>query len=394
MGEGPGRDEDIQGEPFVGRAGKLLTQMIEAMGLRREDVYICNVVKCRPPENRLPEKDEIATCSPYLMRQLAVIQPKVICCLGSCSSQTLLQTTQGISRFRGEWFDFRGSKLIATYHPAYLLRNPTAKGEVWKDLQKVMAVLGLSESAPERALSAPFILLLHYCPPFPALLRSRAPGSAAQHVHLRPACLAEWRRSGGRRVVVPFRNRPMIGVGLAESERAPEIQRIREIVELMDRVPALPPKLIELGHWISRYYLAPIGEAFRAMLPPEVEVRHDREYSLTDAGRDYLRSSLRPRTHRREAAELRSASPVRNEAKPRDRLAVRRRIARARQPPNNSSAAVICNRARGAAQRQRAPRKSSPGIPQTPRTDSQRRPKKKFAKFLTATRGPLPLFAV
>jgi uracil-DNA glycosylase len=143
VGEGPGRDEDAQGEPFVGRAGKLLTQMIEAMGLRREDVYICNVVKCRPPENRLPEKDEIETCSPYLMRQLGVIQPKVICTLGSCSSQTLLQTNQGISRFRGEWFDFRGSKLIATYHPAYLLRNPAAKSEVWKDLQKVMAVLGL-----------------------------------------------------------------------------------------------------------------------------------------------------------------------------------------------------------------------------------------------------------
>jgi len=143
VGEGPGHDEDVQGEPFVGRAGKLLTQMIEAMGLRREDVYICNVVKCRPPENRLPEKDEIATCSPFLIRQLAAIQPKVICCLGACAAQTLLATNQGISRFRGEWFDFRGAKLIATYHPAYLLRNPNAKGEVWKDLQKVMAVLGL-----------------------------------------------------------------------------------------------------------------------------------------------------------------------------------------------------------------------------------------------------------
>ena len=143
VGEGPGRDEDEQGEPFVGRAGKLLTQMIEAMGLRRQDVYICNVVKCRPPENRLPEKDEIGTCSPFLFRQLGVIGPKVICCLGACAAQTLLNTNQGISRYRGEWFDYRGSKLIATYHPAYLLRNPNAKGEVWKDLQKVMAVLGL-----------------------------------------------------------------------------------------------------------------------------------------------------------------------------------------------------------------------------------------------------------
>jgi uracil-DNA glycosylase len=143
VGEGPGHDEDVQGEPFVGRAGKLLTQIIEAMGLRRADVYICNVVKCRPPENRLPERDEINTCSPFLVRQLAVIRPKVICCLGACAAQTLLETNQGISRFRGEWFDYRGAKLMATYHPAYLLRNPNAKGEVWKDLQKVMSVLGL-----------------------------------------------------------------------------------------------------------------------------------------------------------------------------------------------------------------------------------------------------------
>jgi uracil-DNA glycosylase len=143
VGEGPGHDEDIQGLPFVGRAGKLLTQMIEAMGLQRKDVYICNVVKCRPPENRLPEKDEIAECSPFLLRQLDTINPKVIVCLGACAAQTLLETNRGISHFRGEWLEFRGKKLMATYHPAYLLRNPSAKSEVWKDLQKVMAVLGL-----------------------------------------------------------------------------------------------------------------------------------------------------------------------------------------------------------------------------------------------------------
>jgi DNA polymerase len=143
VGEGPGRDEDQQGLPFVGRAGKLLTQMIEAMGLQRKDVYICNVVKCRPPENRTPEKDEVETCSPFLLRQLDAIAPKVIVCLGSIAAQTLLETNRGISHFRGEWMDFRGTKLMATYHPAYLLRNPSAKGEVWKDLQKVMAVLGL-----------------------------------------------------------------------------------------------------------------------------------------------------------------------------------------------------------------------------------------------------------
>jgi uracil-DNA glycosylase len=143
VGEGPGADEDAQGLPFVGRAGKLLTQMIEAMGLQRKDVYICNVVKCRPPENRQPEKDEVAECSPFLLRQIDTIAPKVIVCLGSTAAQTILQTNRGISHFRGEWIEFRGRKLMATYHPAYLLRNPAAKGEVWKDLQKVMTELGL-----------------------------------------------------------------------------------------------------------------------------------------------------------------------------------------------------------------------------------------------------------
>src|SRR5215813_1504208 len=144
VGEGPGADEDAQGIPFVGRAGKLLTQMIEAMGLQRKDVYICNVVKCRPPENRAPEPDEVATCSPYLLRQIDVIRPKVIVCLGAVAAKTLLNTTRGISNFRGEWLDWRGYKLMATYHPAYLLRNPPAKADVWKDLQKVMAELGLA----------------------------------------------------------------------------------------------------------------------------------------------------------------------------------------------------------------------------------------------------------
>jgi uracil-DNA glycosylase family 4 len=150
VGEGPGHDEDVQGLPFVGRAGKLLTQMIEAMGLSREDVYICNVVKCRPPENRKPEDDEVATCSPYLYRQLDAIAPKAIVCLGAVAAQTLLKMKDPISRFRGNWFEFRNTKLMATYHPAYLLRNPNAKGEVWKDLQKVMALLGLRPRNPSR----------------------------------------------------------------------------------------------------------------------------------------------------------------------------------------------------------------------------------------------------
>lgn len=143
VGEGPGHDEDVQGIPFVGRAGQLLNQMITAMGLSRDDVYIANVVKCRPPENRAPEKDEVATCLPFLFRQLTAINPKVIVCLGSVAAQALLNTNKSISHFRGQWFDFRGAKLMATYHPAYLLRNPHAKPEVWADLRKVMALLGL-----------------------------------------------------------------------------------------------------------------------------------------------------------------------------------------------------------------------------------------------------------
>jgi DNA polymerase len=144
VGEGPGADEDEQGLPFVGRAGKLLTQMIEAMGLQRKDVYICNVVKCRPPQNRQPDRDEVEECSPFLFRQIDTIAPKAIVCLGATAAKTILQTERGISQFRGEWQEFRGRKLMATYHPAYLLRNPAAKSEVWKDLQKVMVELGLA----------------------------------------------------------------------------------------------------------------------------------------------------------------------------------------------------------------------------------------------------------
>ena len=150
VGEGPGHDEDMQGLAFVGRAGKLLTQMIEAMGLTREDVYICNVVKCRPPENRKPEDDEVATCSPYLFRQLDTIAPKAIVCLGGTAAQALLKTKDSISRFRGNWFDYRGTKLLVTYHPAYLLRNPAAKADVWQDLKKVMAHLGLQPKKSSR----------------------------------------------------------------------------------------------------------------------------------------------------------------------------------------------------------------------------------------------------
>jgi len=143
IGEAPGADEDEQGEPFVGRAGQLLNNMIKAMGLRREDVYIANIIKCRPPGNRTPERDECETCSPFLMRQIEVIKPKAIVALGAVAAKTLLAINAPMAEFRGHWYDFRGTRLAVTYHPAFLLRDPRQKKETWKDLQMVMKELGL-----------------------------------------------------------------------------------------------------------------------------------------------------------------------------------------------------------------------------------------------------------
>ncbi|MBX7165022.1 MAG: uracil-DNA glycosylase [Pirellulales bacterium] len=142
-GEAPGADEDAQGEPFVGRAGQLLTKIIEACTLRREDVYILNVLKCRPPENRNPLPDEVANCRGYLDRQLEVIRPEFICCLGSVAAKTLLETEESIGRLRHRWHDYRGVRVWCTYHPAYLLRNPAAKKDVWEDMKILMRELGI-----------------------------------------------------------------------------------------------------------------------------------------------------------------------------------------------------------------------------------------------------------
>lgn len=143
IGEAPGADEDQQGEPFVGRAGQLLNNMIKAMGLRREDVYIANIIKCRPPNNRTPERDECETCSPFLFRQIEVIKPKVIVALGAVAAKTLLAVNSSMAELRGRWYDFRNTKLAVTYHPAFLLRDPRQKKETWKDLQMVMKELDL-----------------------------------------------------------------------------------------------------------------------------------------------------------------------------------------------------------------------------------------------------------
>jgi uracil-DNA glycosylase family 4 len=141
VGEAPGADEDLQGIPFVGRAGQLLTKIIEAIDLKREDVYIANVIKCRPPQNRNPEPDEIETCEPFLFRQIDIVKPKVIVTLGKFAAHVLLRCEDPISRLRGRVFDYRGAKLIPTFHPAYLLRNPASKREVWEDMKLVRTLL-------------------------------------------------------------------------------------------------------------------------------------------------------------------------------------------------------------------------------------------------------------
>ncbi len=148
VGEGPGAEEDAQGLPFVGPAGQLLTKMIVAMGLTREDVYICNVVKCRPPGNRNPEPDEIAACEPFLRAQLHSIGPEVVVALGKFAAQTLLQEGTPITRLRGQWRTYQGMKLMPTFHPAYLLRNPAEKKPCWQDLKAVMAVLANTPPSP------------------------------------------------------------------------------------------------------------------------------------------------------------------------------------------------------------------------------------------------------
>ena len=141
VGEAPGADEDVQGIPFVGRAGQLLTKIIEAIGLRRDDVYIANVIKCRPPENRNPEPDEVETCEPFLFQQIDSVQPKVIVALGTFAAKALLKTQDPISRLRGRAFEYRGATLIPTFHPAFLLRSPDRKRDVWEDMKKVRALL-------------------------------------------------------------------------------------------------------------------------------------------------------------------------------------------------------------------------------------------------------------
>ena len=186
VGEAPGADEDAQGVPFVGRAGQLLTKMIEAMGLRRDEVYIANVLKCRPPGNRDPQPDEVESCEPFLFQQIASIQPKVIIALGAFAARTLLKTQDPISRLRGRVYDYRGAQLIPTFHPSFLLRSPGYKREAWEDLKKALGLLGRQPPTREHVKGAflPCPFSLDVITPDAPHPRGR-PGASARGAHLR-----------------------------------------------------------------------------------------------------------------------------------------------------------------------------------------------------------------
>ncbi len=256
-GEAPGRDEDIQGIPFVGRAGQLLTKMIEAIGMTRDDVYIANVIKCRPPENRNPEPDEVAACEPFLFRQVETIKPKVIVALGTFAAQTLLKTTDPISRLRGRVFNYGGAKLIPTFHPAYLLRSPERKRDAWEDLKKAQSLL---RSRPERDAAPrhgaglragvdpvsflPMPRLVSVAVPVPALDAAHVPVPDGLDV---PAV--------GARVLVPLGARRLTGIVLGARpgrRRGGESGiAVKDLIDILDAAPFLPRGVVELGEWVG-----------------------------------------------------------------------------------------------------------------------------------------------
>ena len=314
VGEGPGADEDEQGLPFVGRAGQLLNNMITAMGLKREQVYIANMVKCRPPGNRTPERDECDTCSPFLMRQIRVVRPKVIVALGATAAKNLLGMSDSMASLRGRFYDFSppraaertepfDTKLAVTYHPAFLLRDPRQKAETWKDLQMVMKYLGLQPPAKAEHRRQ---LARHA-----TLLRCGRAGSAGRHIYLLHSRRVAEPCVGGR-VIVPFREKRLCGIVTELHDREPSF-KAKPVQQVLDTAPALTPELMQLGRWIAQYYIAPIGEVLRTMLPLSAEFRRATGYHITDKGLEALHaastigSSLRARRNRTADAGVRGA---------------------------------------------------------------------------------------
>src|SRR2546422_7733143 len=229
VGEAPGYDEDQQGLPFVGRAGQLLTKIIESIDLKREDVYICNVLKCRPPDNRNPEPDEVAMCNPFLKRQLATIRPKIVCCLGTFAAQTVLQTAAPVSRLRGQFFDMDGMRVIATFHPAYLLRSPDKKREVWEDMKQIRAELFRIRSS---AMYADVAVCLPLTRTFAYRLN--------EPVQIGCRGLGPFRKREGEGFVVGLRGEP------------PGDIEVHSIGSIIDRTPPVRPETFEFCGWFSK----------------------------------------------------------------------------------------------------------------------------------------------
>ena len=262
VGEAPGRDEDIQGIPFVGRAGQKLTQIIEAIGLTRDDVYIANVIKCRPPENRNPEPDEVEQCEPFLFRQVDTIKPKVIVALGTFAAKSLLKSTDSISRLRGRVYDYRGAKLVPTFHPAFLLRNPSCRREVWEDMKKVRALLSTAKTWPDPvrlvsvAVPVPFLDVLTYQVPDGVPPPQR-----------------------GARVVVPLGKRSSPASSSIRRQpwmpSRPPQTRSKTFIEVLDDEAFLPGQVVDLALWVSEYYACGAGDALAAAVPVDAGPQND-----------------------------------------------------------------------------------------------------------------------
>ena len=284
VGEAPGHDEDIQGIPFVGRAGQLLTRIIESIDLTRDQVYIANVIKCRPPGNRNPEPDEVASCEPFLLRQVQAIRPKVIVALGAIAARSLLKTQDPISRLRGRFFRYGPALVLPTFHPAFLLRSPDRKRDVWEDMKKVRAVLaGNAEEQGELAgtsavaVPVPFLGLLTY--------------SVPEGIDVPPA---------GVRVLVPFGARQVTGVVVAAGDRPDQAtplplppDGIKDLVDVLDDSPFVPAEVIRLALWAADYYACSPGEAVAAAMPPLAWVASECLVQVTEHGSAWIDDSRR-----------------------------------------------------------------------------------------------------
>ena len=316
VGEGPGADEDAQGEPFVGRAGQLLNNMISAMGLRREDVYIANVVKCRPPQNRTPEREECETCSPFLMRQIAVVRPKIIVALGAVAANTLLGINDSMAKLRGRIYDFSPALpkdaperrapvagAVNTADPKSHSKARDYSGAEFstKTRRNLSSRLPAARSAAEKrslaGLADGDALSRTYRPRQERRARLSRMSEQFCDVAL-PLPLDTtftYKIDGapviaGGRVIVPFREKRLQGIVLRLHDQPPS-RKLKSVIAALDSMPVLDESLLTLGAWIARYYLAPLGEVYRSMLPLAAEFKQVIAYSITERGTEALYES-------------------------------------------------------------------------------------------------------